>query len=76
VIVTVYRGGRYSKPCRDCGEPITLCRVVGTDRYRAFEADPVALRLRHDETSQGVIEDLDAQDAHYCGREEGEAHEG
>lgn len=63
--VAVFTRTRFAKPCKTCGEPITLARTTGTKAWMAFEADPVALRTRQGDDGS-LVEDVALSDRHDC----------
>lgn len=64
--IEVYRQPRFSKPCKFCQKPITMCVLVSTGSYKPFEADPDPLWRGLAPGSRRIIEWLDALDVHHC----------
>ena len=62
-------GTSLQRPCRECGEPITLKKTPG-GRWVPFESDPVVVKIVQDGDSliRGgrILEMLDAADRHTC----------
>jgi hypothetical protein len=61
---------RFTKPCAQCGQLITLVKIQ-SGKYLPFEVDPIVLKTVQDGASliRGgrVFEMLDDADRHRCG---------
>ncbi|HAM57536.1 MAG TPA: hypothetical protein DCQ64_19835 [Candidatus Rokubacteria bacterium] len=69
--IAVLPGGGPPRPCRDCGQPISLKQVASTGNWMAFDADPVVLKTVDEGGSllRGgrLVHLLDRADRHQCG---------
>ena len=64
-MIAIVNRSRFTKPCKTCGEPITLARTATSGAWMAFEADPVALRTRQGDDGT-LVEEVALSDRHDC----------